>query len=378
MKCTLDRGLLVDTLSVVRIAEKPEGLFRAAGESVDLSARDLNINIKTGTPAKVEGEASFVVDFKRLAAIVAASSAKTVDFELGEGPLRVTLGKSRYRLPVMDAAAFPVDTTEVPMHELKDPFAFSELIIRTAPMCDKADRVTQGMLIKGDKVRGIVMVATDCRRLIEFCHPGDGPEFPVVVPQKTALAIAKIIDKAEAGTNVSIGSNDRMVYVNVGGVRISGYTREGDFVDYAPIIDKDRFADPAAVVTAPAGDLLQIFKRAELANPDAPQVRFIGHGDAMVLRVGNDSEPDFDEPVEIQNTVATGTIAILRPFDFVYNIWHFTEVMGKLHEGAMVELVLTSESSPARLTTPAEPGLTFVSMPFPPRVVPLPESAAVQ
>jgi len=368
MKITFDRGLLAEAIELIKIADKDEGLLSAVTDGgADLQCRDDNVAISASTICKVDEPGEAVIDMKRLRAVAQASDAPSIEINsINDFMLEVRIGKSKYRFPTIDPNAFPrLEIGTDDMVELLSPDVFSQALTWAAPACEKnGARIIAGVgLLPGGDNETLHVVGTDGKRLLEQMIPAKMPT-PVVMPVKAALALTKIIAKREEGASVSVASTARMFRLHTTGVKVQCPVLEGEYPQYHPIVNHPAFQQPTSIISGPAGKLGRYFMRASLARPNEPQVWIKVAQGSLRLLVGQVNEPDYDETVHASPEDAI-TINSSADEWAQYNLDHIRGALALFEPETIADIELTGPTTPARITTPAHPGFTLITMPFP-------------
>src|SRR6478609_7132049 len=191
---TVSRGELAQKLSLVsrgvstRTAVQILGgiLLRAAGDSVELAATDMELSLRTPLGATVSGDGAVVVPGKLFADLSRLLPEGEVELEYrqDENVLQVRCGPAEYRLNTYSAEDFPrlPDAGATPTHTVDAASLLATVAsVGRAVSRDEARPVLTGILVRFGEGK-LVMAATDSYRLSYKETPieGDVPELEVV------------------------------------------------------------------------------------------------------------------------------------------------------------------------------------------------------
>jgi len=247
--------------------------FAADTDSLRLSATDLEMGIEYNVKSEsgelsIQEEGSFVISSKILSEISRRMPGDMVEFASKENTVFITSGDFNLKLPCFDAEDFP-DISKIDLSEtivLKQRL-FKEMIKQT--IFARADETTSrpqltGILIDY-KNHVLNMVALDGFRVAwryeeqlpeEANNPND---FRVIVPSSTMLEISRIF-KDDEDSDFKLYAASNRVEFKTENVLISSRVLEGDFIDYAKVMN----VEPDTIVKVDTSDFQSAVERANI------------------------------------------------------------------------------------------------------------------
>lgn len=248
MKVTLKRKALSEAMglalgAVASRTTKPilsSVKATASGDTLTLTATDLEVSIRTEVPAEVRG-AGVAILSQSLAAVLKAADEDEVAIHATERGVTVRIGGSRYELPAFPADEFPdaPDADEANYHEVIAA-DLRRLIRLTVFAVDKRDSTRfalAGVLwdLDGDRLR---LVATDSKRLaVAECAAhvaGTMPKGQHLVPPKALALLAGCLADSEGDVRIVLRPNEAQF--RVGGTTIHTRLLEGRYPPYRDIL----------------------------------------------------------------------------------------------------------------------------------------------
>jgi DNA polymerase-3 subunit beta len=250
MRITCQRDELVRRLGVVSRAVSTRAtvqilsgiLLRLTDDGLELAATDMELALRTGLSADVEGDGSVVVPGRRLNDLAKLLPADEVEIahRPEESVVHITSGLASYvlhtynaedfpRLPELDAAAsFTVDRE-----------ALLETIDRVARAAsrDESRPVLTGILARFEGGK-LVMAATDSYRLSvkETDLAGPTPELEAIIPARALQELTRI---AQGADEVEIGVQENQVLFGFGDTWLTTRRIEGQFPKFDELRPKE-------------------------------------------------------------------------------------------------------------------------------------------
>lgn len=255
MRLTIERAALLKALNHVQsVVERRNTipilsnvLLSAQGDSLKLTATDLDIEISESAPAEVErggqttAPANYLYDFVRKLPDGAA-----VKFDVsGDDPrLFISAGKSRLHLPVLPAGDFPSMPSDGFETKFEvEPTELGRLVDKTrfAISTEETRYYLNGIFLHtvdadGAKLRA---VATDGHRLAlaDATAPKGATGMPgVIVPRKTINELKRLLD--DAADLVEISVSPQKIRFALGDAVLTSKLIDGSFPEYARVIPK--------------------------------------------------------------------------------------------------------------------------------------------
>lgn len=256
MRLTIERSALLKALNHVQsVVERRNTipilsnvLLAAQGDSLKLTATDLDIEISESAPAEVEragqttAPASYLYDFVRK-----LPDGTAVKFDVsGDDPrLFISAGKSRLHLPILPAGDFPSmpsDGFETTFEV--EPTEFARLLDKTrfAISTEETRYYLNGIFLHAVAADGGPMlraVATDGHRLAlaDSAAPKGAQGMPgVIVPRKTINELKRLLD--DAADLVEVAVSPQKIRFALGDAVLTSKLIDGSFPEYARVIPK--------------------------------------------------------------------------------------------------------------------------------------------
>jgi DNA polymerase-3 subunit beta len=213
-------------------------LMKAEGDTLALSATDLDISVTARLKGKVEKKGAVAAPARKVGEIIKSLSGEEVQLEADNDILTISCGRSRFEINGRNPEDFP----EIPKQEKKFSFKIEydllqKLIEKTvyAVSTDLSRPALCGVLwkITGN---GIIMVSTDGHRLakIELKKKLGGAEsMDVIIPPKALSTLSHFSGKQEL-VNVNLAENS--VSFSVEDMMIYSRLLEGPFPDFNRVI----------------------------------------------------------------------------------------------------------------------------------------------
>jgi DNA polymerase III subunit beta len=317
LKLTAKREDLVAKLSIVSRAVSTRAatqalsgiLLEAGAGGVTLSATDLEMGLRTGLDAEVEGEGAVLLPGRLLAEIARSLAGQSVEIETreAEGDVEIRSAGSSFHLRVLPAEDFP-RFPEEEGEPLKIPAAALastvELVARAASRDDMRPVLTGVFVTASGKE--MTMVATDSYRLAvkrTELESEIGGELEANVPARALRELARLL-AAEGAESVSVALLRNQAVFTAGPIVL--YTRliEGQFPNFRQLLPESYEHD----VRLPRVEFLDVARRvSQLAQRNAPLRLALAPGELTVAAetpdVGDARETmpaAFDgEPLEI-------------------------------------------------------------------------------
>ncbi len=256
MRLTIERSALLKALNHVQsVVERRNTipilsnvLVAAQGDTLKLTATDLDIEISESAPAEVEragqttAPANFLYDFVRK---LPEGAPIKLDVSGDDPRLFISAGKSRLHLPILPAGDFPsmpsdgfetkfeIEPTELGRLIDKTRFAISTEETRYYLNGIFFHTVAEGSAAK------LRAVATDGHRLAlaDATAPKGATGMPgVIVPRKTINELKRLLD--DAADMVEIAVSTQKIRFALGDAVLTSKLIDGSFPEYARVIPK--------------------------------------------------------------------------------------------------------------------------------------------
>jgi DNA polymerase-3 subunit beta len=283
LKISAPRDELVRQLSIVSRAASTRTtvqvlagiLVRAESGSLQLSATDMEISLRTSLDADVGAEGAVVVPGRLLVDIARSLPGEDVELEYraGEGVAEIVSGTAVYRVHTYNAEDFPrlPDTAGTEMVTIDaDALLETSAKVGRAASRDESRPVLTGILVRfeGDK---LIMAATDSYRLAvkETALSVPGPELDAIVPARALTELGRI---APGAAELELGVQENQVLFSSDGVLLTTRRIEGQFPNYRQLLPESFEYE----VVMPREELLDVVRRVSvMAQRNSPlRLRF--------------------------------------------------------------------------------------------------------
>ena len=254
MRVILERSNLLKSLSHVhRVVERRNTIpilsnvmLGADGQSLELKATDLDLEITEATPAQVEQAGGTTVPAHLLYEIVrklpdgAEVMLRTDD---DGNAMSVVAGRSNFRLQCLPQSDFPQLTAGSFTHLFRiDSATLKKLIDKTqfAISTEETRYYLNGIYLHAIEAGGklkLRFVATDGHRLAraEMDAPAGSEGMPgVIIPRKTVSELQKLVDMPDVAVTIEL--SDTKIRFTIGGVVLTSKLIDGTFPDYQRVI----------------------------------------------------------------------------------------------------------------------------------------------
>lgn len=212
-------------------------LLTATGDRLDLAATDLDVSLTSAVAAEVAGEGALAVQAKKFVEIVRALVAPEIHLAVEEGrSLRITAGKSRFRIHGLPAADFPTlpavegePTLELPLTSCRR--LIGKVLFAVSNEESRFQLSGALLRLRGQRVE---MVATDGHRLalIDAPLPQTAGDEQALVPRKALQELLRF----EGEGNVEFRRGEHHLSFRCGRREMICRVLDGTFPDYERVI----------------------------------------------------------------------------------------------------------------------------------------------
>jgi DNA polymerase III subunit beta len=283
LKTTVARDELIRQLAIVSRAASTRTtvqvlagiLLRAESGSLQLSATDMEISLRSSLEADVGEEGAIVVPGRLLVDIARSLPGDEVSIEhrAGEGIVEIVSGTATYRVHTYNAEDFPrlPDTTGTEMVSIDaDALLETSTKVGRAASRDESRPVLTGILARFEG-QNLVMAATDSYRLAvkETSLSEPGPELDAIVPARALAELGRIAPGAD---ELQLGVQENQVLFASDGVLLTTRRIEGQFPNYRQLLPESFEYE----VVMPREELLEVVRRVSvMAQRNSPlRLRF--------------------------------------------------------------------------------------------------------
>ena len=218
-------------------------LLEAQGEELRLSATNMEISIKTSSPAEVEGEGRVVIPARIFNDIVRSlpGGEFTLEHDVSEGMVRLAAGENEYRIRTFAADDYP----QLPKFPEEGVFRMpGQSLVETVEKVsrsysrDETRPVLTGILISFEDSR-VRMVTTDSYRLsikeTELATaPFDGPK-EAIIPARAMQEVSRIFSGSDEGS-IEVSLSENQALFRIGDVVFGTRLIDGNFPEYRRLL----------------------------------------------------------------------------------------------------------------------------------------------
>lgn len=331
-------------------------LFVVREQSVDVTATDLEIEIKDRLSATVEESGEVTVPARKFMDICRAlPDGSDVSIRIQKERALVTSGRSRFALSTLPGRDFPVmDGCSGEDNLSIDQSRFSYLMEKTSfAMANQDVRYyLNGLLLEVHSDR-LIAVATDGHRLAKVeveIETGVGKDLKIILPRKTVLELNRLLVGGQE--NVDINISEKTFRATIGNTVLTSKLVDGRYPEYERVIpmaaDKTALADKESLRQS-------LLRTSILSNEKYRGVRLNFEAGQLSLLAHNPEQEEAEEELEIkyeQDPTAIG-----------FNVSYLLDVLNVL-EGNIVEISFSDSNGSAVLRNPGQDKETFVVMPM--------------
>ena len=366
MRVTIERSAFLKALNHVQsVVERRNTipilsnvLVRAKDAAVKLTATDLDIEIIEEAPADIAQEGAVTVPAHLLHDIV-RKLPDGAQLELDQGPdrgrLSIVSGRSRFALQALPPEDFPDLAAGEPANHFNISAASLKALIektRFAISTEETRYYLNGIYLH-EATETLRAVATDGHRLARAQAPlPDGAKgMPgVIVPRKTVLELAKLIEDQEG--DIAVALSAAKVRFSFEGLVLTSKLIDGTFPDYERVIPRhnDKTLDLDTKLFAGAVDRVSTisFEKGRAVKLN------IGEG-RVVLTVNNPDSGSAEEEIAVSYNA--------EPLDIGFNSRYLLDVAAQI-KGDAARFKLADAGSPTIISDPADEDALYVLMPM--------------
>ena len=370
MKVSIERGALLKAVAQAQsVVERRNTipilanvLIEAEGDTVELRATDLDIEVVDRTPAKVERAGATTVNAVTLNEIVRKlPDGAQVDVALAEDGGRVTVsaGRSRFQLACLPVDDFPAMAEE----DLAVQFVISaedlkRLLDKTrfAVSTEETRYYLNGIFLHVAETAGVKMlraVATDGHRLaqVELPAPNGADDLPgIIVPRKTVQELRKLLDEIDG--DVAVAASDAKIRFTFDDVVLTSKLIDGTFPDYTRVIpsDNDKRLEVDSRLFAQAVDRVST-----ISSEKSRAVKLNLEKDLLVLSVSSSESGSATEELAANYTAT--------PVEIGFNARYLLDIAGQI-DGDSAVFEFLDAHSPTLVRDSGDDAAQYVLMPM--------------
>jgi len=315
----------------------------AEGESLKVSATDLEVSLVGESSAKVKTPGSITIDAKVLHDIVKELPSTDISLSMNKNRrLEIESGQSRFRINGTAADEFPA----VAGVELKNPISidaskFFEMLDKTyfAVSTDETRYNINGVYaetIESGSDKSILrFVATDGHRLAMIDRPAEGVNFEqsVIIPRKGIQEIKKVLEGNNDSARISIG--DGFFTVESNNVTLGIRLVDGQFPDYKQVVPTEHKTE----VELNRADLITAIKRVAIVTTDKTRaVKCKFSKNALLISSSSAEYGEASECIDIDHTGEDVTIG--------FSSRYVIDLLSAMSESSTITVKLNGELGP--------------------------------
>jgi DNA polymerase-3 subunit beta len=326
-------------------------LLGGGNNELKLTATDLDMELVETVAARAKGEGATTVPAHMFYDIV-RKLPEGAEIELvrdGEqGRLTITSGPAQFSLQTLPADDFP----SLSVDDLGHSFSLSagdlkRLIEKTrfAISTEETRYYLNGIYLRA--------VATDGHRLaqVELPLPSGAKGMPgVIVPRKTVLELAKLVEDADGEVRVELSPSK--IRVSTARVVLTSKLIDGTFPDYERVIpqgnDKKMEVDNTAFAQA-------VDRVSTLSSDKGRAVKLTINDGKLILSVNNPDSGSATEELPVEYG--------FDPLEIGFNARYLLDISGQLESGT-AEFQLADPGSPTMVRDGKDTSALYVLMPM--------------
>jgi DNA polymerase-3 subunit beta len=369
MKFSIDKETFLKSLQKVQgIVEKRNTmpilsnvLIEAIGDTILITATDLEVGIRSSYPAKVDSEGKITVSAKKLYEIIKELPDQEIFFSVKDNDwVAIVCGKAQFSIVGLSSDEFPPfpKVSEESLISMKGSILKGMIEKTSYAIChDETKYNLNGIYIKLAEEGGsplLRMVATDGHRLAIAEKEVEGTVSReltggVIMPKKGVFELRKISEEEDG--DILIGFMDNSAVIKKGNTLVVMRLVDGEFPDYTRVIP----ANNDKVLAVGREALLHSLKRMSILSSEKFKgIKFELDENSLELSTSNPELGEAREEIEVSYP---GSQLMVR-----FNARYLMDVLQVLDD-EQVEIVLRDELSPA-IVKPTGTGSLAVIMPM--------------
>lgn len=370
MRVIIERSNLLKSLGHVhRVVERRNTipilsnvLLSADGNSLELKATDLDLEINEATAANVEQKGATTVPAHLLYDIVrklpdgAEVMLKTDD---SGNSMSVISGRSSFKLQCLPQSDFPQLSAGSFSHIFRlDSTALKGLIDKTqfAISTEETRYYLNGIFLHTHEADGrlkLRAVATDGHRLAraEMEAPAGSEGMPgIIIPRKTVSELQKLVDDPDVAVTTEL--SDTKIRLTIGSIVLTSKLIDGTFPDYQRVIpvgnDKKLVIDRQTFAAA-------VDRVSTISSERGRAVKLSISDGQLILAVNNPDSGSATEELAADYSS--------DPIEIGFNARYLLDVAGQL-AGGEARFMLADAGSPTLIQDASDENTLYVLMPM--------------
>jgi len=362
MKVHVDRDAFLKGLQMVHNVVEPRQtlpilanvLLESEGDTLRLTATDLEVGARVSVPAKVTSAGSITLSARKLLEIVKELPAAILSLKVQDNSwVALRCGGVSYKLVGLSAADFPAVATGAAAAWITvDGKLLRDMLAQTlfAVSHDESRYALNGVLFAVQD-REIRIVATDGHRLALVVRPlaTAGAAVSGIVPRKAVQEIARIVG---SGEDVQVAISENQFILQMPNVLLMARLIEGTFPNYEQVVPK---AHPHRIAVS-RGALTAALRRVSVLSEERTKpVKFTLSPGLLKLTAYSPDFGEAEEQIEVPYAGEEMTIG--------FNSRYVLDALGA-QAAEQVVLELKDGLSPGIIKSFEEEGSLCVIMPM--------------
>lgn len=331
-------------------------LINAGNGKINITATDLEVEMKTTTVVECDSEADFTLPARKLLDICKALPEEA-NIELNVESERVVIksGRSRFTLGVLPANDYPSIEPTASSHRFSVTQKLLKRLIEKTQFAMAIQDVRyylNGLLLEMSQNQ-IRAVATDGHRLAlseADCSLDQDTGLQVILPRKAVLELARLLSDSDEQIEVDVSSNH--IRFIMGETSFTSKLIDGKFPDYQRVIPTNMDKE----ITADRDQLKQALMRTSiLSNEKYRGIRFQFTSGLLKLLAHNPEQEEAEDEMEIDYQ---GDELIIG-----FNVGYLIEVLNVI-DTESVKLYLSDSNSSCLIQNKDSEQSRYVIMPM--------------
>ena len=362
MDVVLDRDAFLKGLQMVQNIVEPRQtlpilanvLLATEGETVTVTATDLEVGARVSVPARVAGKGSITMSARKLGEIVKELPSTALTLKVQDNAaVSLRCGSAAYKLVGLAADDFPPVVPAAPSGWLTiEAKTLREMLAQTsfAISHDETRYALNGVLFL-IQVKELRLVATDGHRLAMSTRSLAEAPGPVtgIVPRKAVLEIACVLG---AGEEVQLALTENQFVLQMPNFVMTARLIEGQFPNYEAVLPKGH----PGKMTVARGPLVAALRRVSvMADERNKPVKMVLTPGTLMLSASSQELGEAEETLEVEYPGGEITIA--------FNSRYLLDALSPLEKDAVI-FELKDGLSPGVVKSVEDDGYRCVIMPM--------------
>lgn len=331
-------------------------LINAGNGKINITATDLEVEMKTATVVDCDSEADFTLPARKLLDICKAlPDEAAIEMNVENERVVIKSGRSRFTLGVLPATDYPSIEPSASSHQFTVTQKLLKRLIEKTQFAMAIQDVRyylNGLLLEMNQ--GMIRaVATDGHRLAlseAECVLDQDTGLQVILPRKAVLELARLLSETDDLIEIDVSSNH--IRFRMGETSFTSKLIDGKFPDYQRVIP----ANTDKEITADRDQLKQALMRTSiLSNEKYRGIRFNFSSGLLKLLAHNPEQEEAEDEMEINYQGEELVIG--------FNVGYLIEVLNVI-ETDTVKLSLSDSNSSCLIQNVDSESSRYVIMPM--------------